>query len=101
MKLLSKARNFRGPLDPEAKKKLAAYMANPDPSKQEWDSIAHMIIKHGSLRRATVWQAVIGVDPTFDRALPSGAKTAEDRWRRVPDGFTVARAVARALSVED
>lgn len=98
MKLLNQARNFRGPLDPEAKKRLASYMANPQPSKDEWDKIAHMIIKHG-LRSATVWQAVLVVEPTFDRSLPSGAKTAEERWRRVPDGFTVARALRAALKV--
>jgi hypothetical protein len=100
MKILSNARNYRGPLPESIQKTLKGYMENPSPSKSDWEDIAHLIINSGSMRSSTVWQAVRAVDPTFQNKVPNGAGTPDTRWTRAPDGFTVARAIYLALKEE-
>jgi hypothetical protein len=101
MKILAKASNYRGPLRDKTKDQITAYARNPNPTKQDWEDIAHVVIRAGSLRAATVWQAVVALDPTFQKSIPSGAgNDAELRWQKVPSGFTVALAIKTALDKE-
>ena len=92
MKILSQASNLRGSLSDERKRLIASYLSNPEPTADDWDAIAHMVINPGRL--VTVWKAVCVLDPTFQKKIENKA---EKRWNRVPDGFTVARAIQAAL----
>lgn len=95
--MLKKAANHHGPLQKESLDLLRRYVQNPSPSADEWEQIAHLVISPDSIIRATVWQAVRMVDPEFPWKLPPRAKTAKQKWQRVPSGFTVALALRDAL----
>jgi hypothetical protein len=92
MKILSRASNLRGSLSDERKRLIASYLKNPEPTTDDWEAVAHMVINPGRL--VTVWKAVCAIDPTFQRKIENNT---EKRWNRAPDGFTVARAIQAAL----
>lgn len=83
MKFLNRARNGVGFLRQKRKDQLLAYFRNPEPSAAEFEVIADLVINMKSLN---VRGAVEAIDPSFK---DSG---------RVPDGFTVARAIKAALA---
>jgi hypothetical protein len=92
MALLDNAENFRGPLSPEIKSRIMAYMENP--SAEAWDGVYGIIVAE-SVRAGTLWQGVIAVDPDFP-GMADGNNAAE-RWPVYPDSVTLARAI-RALT---
>jgi hypothetical protein len=90
MGLFDRAANLFGPIGPDQKKRILRYLEKP--TEKGWDNIQCIVISEqaGFTRPRTVWQAVIAVDPTFPRSKEG--KT----WERIPDPFTVARAIREA-----
>jgi hypothetical protein len=82
MKFLNRACNGVGFLRQKRKDQLLAYFRNPAPSAADFEAIADLVINMKSLN---VRGAVEAIDPSF--------KSSD----RVPDGFTVARALKLAL----
>lgn len=100
-RLLDGCRNMYGPLAPDIRRRIAAYLAAP--SVDGWDDVHSIIVSDDNPRCRTLWQAVIAVDPSFPRTgapEPAGKRiTAQARWRgRFPDAVTVARAIRLACS---
>jgi hypothetical protein len=64
--------------------KEALYNYYEFPNNDNWNDIYGMVIATG--RVATVWQAVLAIDPTFPRSIPADAWETEDaaRWSRIP-----------------
>ena len=95
MALLDNATNLFGPLTPLVKARIMAFMDNP--CAATWDNCASIIVnKRGII---TVWQALLRADPSFPHS--AGAPTTSTlsaRWHRVPDPFTVARAIREATT---
>jgi hypothetical protein len=76
-------------LSPVIKARLAAVVN--DPAQDTWDDAYSIIIAAGSLRRSTLWQHVLVVDPEFVQSRPSGG-----RWPRVPSRETILAALELA-----
>lgn len=87
--MLGELENMLGPLSQGHKDAILDYIE--DPTEEKWDRIHSLVLTPGSLRLATMWQWVRHVDPSFPSSRPSG-----DRWPKIPDPFTVARAIRAA-----
>ena len=65
--LLDSATNIHGQLSEDVRARVARYLEAP--SAEGWDDINGIVINHaaglGHARPATIWQAVIAVDPSF------------------------------------
>jgi hypothetical protein len=99
--LFDGAHNMFGPLGPEIRERLLAFLNAP--SFPRWDDIHSIILNAKVGLGITVWQAVIAVDPTFPRTgKPEGMETPapHERWDRYPDALTVARAIRWAVAQE-
>jgi len=82
------------PTSPEPfRRALAAYLA--DPSEDRWNELYTKLIP-GS-RGRTVWQAWIAIDGAAPSCLSHFDEATGERWPRIPDAFTVRRAVRAAL----
>jgi hypothetical protein len=81
MKLLDKAYNGAGPLRQFRKDQIVAYCRNAEPTAEDFADIEDLTLN----RKHNVRSAVEALEPAFKG---SG---------RVPDGFTVARALKAAL----
>jgi hypothetical protein len=90
MGLFDKTTDMLGhPLAPETRKRILRFMETP--SDETWDDI-HGIILNGTIGLGrTLWQAVRLLDPTFPNSK-------RDKWERIPDPMTVARAIRRAAN---
>jgi hypothetical protein len=97
MSFLNRANNFRGPIPKDVRGKLAAYFNNPAPKAADWEAIHSYVVVSTNEETITVWKAVRAIDPTFQDKVTSVVKEPVLRWHRVPDGFTVARAVKAAV----
>lgn len=86
---LADCKNMFGGLKGDVRKRLLAALNNP--CQKTWDD-AHTIIITGA-RMSSLWQAVLVVDPTFPRSKPC-----EEPWPRVPDQFTLCRAIRKATT---
>lgn len=82
MKFLNRAYNAAGPLRKLRKDQIVAYFRNVNPTAEDFAAIARLTLNDDF----NVRTAVEAIDPSFKE---SG---------RIPDGFTVARAVKAALS---
>jgi hypothetical protein len=82
MTFLNRAYNAAGPLRSFRKEQIAAYCRNTEPSAEEFAEIEELTLN----RKHNVRTAVEAIEPSF-----------KDK-ERVPDGFTVARAIKAALS---
>ena len=91
--ILARANSFRGPLRDKVKAEIIAYIHNPEPTKEQWDSLSHIIVQKGAI---SIWKAVVAIDPSFQTQVENKVVDPEVRWQRVPDGFTVARAIREA-----
>jgi hypothetical protein len=94
--LLDKCQNFYGrPLAPDVRARLQAVLDNP--TIETWED-AHGIILRTEPKSLTLWQAWIAIDP---RALRHGRLTdlegnVIEEWERIPDRFTLMRALKYA-----
>ncbi len=91
-KLIDQCRNMFGPLKPEYRKRLEAVLDNPTP--KTWDDAYSIIITFDPL--VTLWQAVCEVDTSFPRRAAADDNY-NARWERIPDQFTLYRALNVAL----
>ncbi len=85
-----------GPLTPDVRQRVAAYLAAP--SERGWEDINSVIIKPEGHPR-TLWQAVRAVDPSFPSTGPKyslGRRV--EGWKRIPNAILLARAIKQALS---
>lgn len=100
MDALDRGFNFCGPLNPHVRARLFALVDEPTPAT--WDD-AHSILLRSSLRRGTVWQAILEIDPTFpDQGQVTDADGKVVRpWPRIPDPDLVLRAIEHAVAEED
>jgi hypothetical protein len=110
-KLLDDAQSTLGPMKPEYRAKLVAYMQNP--SVEAWNDVQGIILNGRSSRWAlackghrrtceTLWQAIMHVDATFPsigRSTDVKGRVLRD-WPRIPDALLVARAIKHALTGE-
>lgn len=87
--MLDELENLLGPLSKGHKQAILDYIE--DPTEEGWDRIYGLILTPDSLRLSTLWQWVHHVDPSFPMSRPS-----RGRWPRIPDPFTVARAIRAA-----
>jgi hypothetical protein len=79
--LLDRCSNFFGSLSTEVRYRLMACIA--DPSPDTWDAAYSIILNANVGLGRTLWQAVIGVDPSCPRiGAPEGRKplTPTQRW---------------------
>ncbi len=86
---LDEASNYLGKLSPAIRARFQAFFA--DPTEANWDAIHAIVINPGSMRRATIWQMVVCIDPNFPIARAIGG------WYQVPTVFTVMRALREAV----
>lgn len=84
---LAECRNLFGGLKGDVRKRLLAVLN--DPCQRTWDE-AHTIIISGT-RMTSLWQAVLAIDPTYPRSKPC-----DGAWPRIPDQFTLCRAIRQA-----
>lgn len=91
-RLLADAQNFCGPLSPEIRARIIAYLSAP--SEDGWSDIAGIIVAP-SIRRGSLWQAVMAVDPTFPNEGPVTDRRGKRLrgWSRIPDAVLLARAI--------
>jgi hypothetical protein len=89
MGLLHGLKNARGPLGAEAKARLREAVEHP--TSASWEA-AHQLVITKTGR--TLWQGVCCVDPTFPTAAPPRGQP----WPRVPDSFTIVRAIRAAAN---
>ena len=100
--LLDNAVSMFGPLSPEYRAKINAFLDSP--SFETWDQCSGIIVAKGGFG-LTVWQAVARIAPQFRKITKPypwtpGKPTppAIERWTTFPDPFTVARAIREATS---
>lgn len=87
----STCKNVFGTFKPDAKRRIAEFVNNPN--TKTWDNACHIII--GGTSFFTIWQAVIELDPTFPRVGRSEdfkGRILED-WKRIPSIELFERAV--------
>lgn len=84
----AKGTTLIGPIPKENRQAIIAYIENPAPTPESWRDIRGMIIDGSSLRRGTIWQALIHL---------TNDKEAGCQQNGPPDPFTVARAIRQAL----
>lgn len=84
--------NYVGFLPSFMKSALYNYMAFPN--VDNWNDIYCTVISTGEI--ATVWQAVIAVDPTFPQIIECDSDD-NTRWSRIPEPELVSRAIAHAV----
>lgn len=85
---LDHATNFVGsPLSERSRTLIGRFLL--DPSESNWDAIYSIVVAR-SMRRGTIWQAVLAIDPTFPTSKP------DPHWTRIPDAMLVARAIKEA-----
>lgn len=83
------------PIPDQNRRMILDYVNSPCPSEDDWDRIASISICP-SMRRGTLWQGVLLVDPDFPTEARFDPET-RIKWERIPSPFTVARAVRRLL----
>lgn len=90
----SSCTNVFGTLNAECRKRLEAVLRNP--TERTWDDAYSLIIRGSDM--LTLWQAWIAVDPSAPRRGPSTDLLGQrlSGWERVPDQFTLYRAVRYA-----
>jgi hypothetical protein len=98
--IIDRATNMFGSLNDDCMARLRAVL--DDPTAETWDD-AYSLMVNGSTMK-TLWQAWIAVDPSAPRAgvVATGGElqqqTAAQRWPRVPDKFTLYRALLHAIN---
>lgn len=85
--LLNQMRNYGGPLTPECRARVARFLSNP--CVETWEDAYTIIISD----RFTLWSAWCAVDPTAPRTRDG------DEWERIPDEFTIRRAIRHAVEM--
>lgn len=92
-----KLNNFWGSLalQPEIVNRLDCLLKTP--TAEAWDDCYCLLIKG----TRTLWQFVLEVDPTFPRSvkIEEGPRGPVTVWPRVPDQFTLYRAIRQATGV--
>lgn len=86
--------NMFGKLKPEIKKRLQAVIDNP--CAETWDD-AHSIILNASGKVTTLWQAVLLVDPTFQRSAGYNMDDHTTKWKTIPSQETIIEAINNAI----
>lgn len=99
---VARAENLFGKLDDDARRRLTAVIDNP--CEETWSDAHSLIVTmgKGGVLGATLWQAVLWVDPTFPDSGPL-TDAAGDRlcgWDRIPDRDLLLRALRWAVSEE-
>lgn len=100
MKALDLCTSMFGTIGPEYRKRIEKYINTAQPTSDQWDEVAHTIID-GSGRMATVWNAVLELNPLFPhygRTTDQKGKMLKD-WEAVPSGFEVARAIQNHFKI--
>lgn len=93
MSILDNATNFAGrPISAQHRAAIGRFLL--EPTERNWDAIYSIIIAP-SMRRGTIWQAVLAIDPTFPTIMPG------PNWLRVPDAMLVARAIREATLAKE
>lgn len=87
------ATSLLGSLAADSKKKIISYLK--EPTAHKWNKIYCLIINGRGLP-STVWQAVLEVDPTFQRSAKVDVSQ-KCRWESIPDKQTVIRAIQLAV----
>jgi hypothetical protein len=85
--------NLFGNIKPDIQKRLQAVIDNP--THETWDD-AHCIII-SSKRFKTLWQAVIEIDPTFQRSAGYDMETNTTLWKRIPTKETIIKAIQNTV----
>lgn len=88
MSYVDEVSNMSGRLEGEARDSLIAVLANP--TQETWSEAFRLIISNERL--LTLWQAVVAVDPTFQKSL------VDDYWDRIPDYDTISSALRYAVT---
>jgi hypothetical protein len=86
--LATKAKDLiGGQLTDERRREIIAYLQNPAAGRADWEKIRGVLISE-NMRRGTLWQAVLYVDPKCPVADDGGY---------FPAPFTLARAIRAVL----
>lgn len=81
MNFLDNAYNAAGPLRQKRKDEIIAYCRNPHPTAEDFAAIEDLTLNHAY----NIRKALCMLEPSYEQS------------DRVPDGFTVARALKMAL----
>lgn len=85
--------NLFGNVKPDIQKRLQAVIDNP--TQETWDDAHCLIIS--SKRFKTLWQAVLEIDPTFQRSAGYDMETHTTKWDRVPTSETIVKAIQNTV----
>ena len=91
---LAFCKNFFGNIEPKIKERLQAVIDNPN--QETWDD-THCIIISQKKGFRTLWQAVLDVDPSFQRRASMDSETYETRWERIPTSDVIKEAIRREV----
>jgi len=85
--------NLFGNIKPDVQKRLQAVIDNPN--QKTWDDAHCLIIS--SERFKTLWQAVLEVDPTFQRSAKYDMDTHTTKWDSIPTSETIVKAIQNTV----
>lgn len=85
--------NLFGNIKPDVQKRLQAVIDNP--TQDTWDD-AHCIII-SSKRFKTLWQAVLEVDPSFQRSAKYDMENHKTKWDSIPTSETIVKAIKNTV----
>ena len=85
--------NLFGTVKPDIVKRLQAVIDNPN--QETWDDAHCLIIS--SKRFKTLWQAVLEVDPTFQRSSGYDMDTHTTKWQSIPSSETIVKAIQNTV----
>lgn len=88
--LIDQCTNLYGPLPAKIRQRIRAVLENP--CQETWEEAHALIISETGMM--TLWQAWIAVDPKAPVSRPC-----DRSWPRIPDPFTLYRAIR--LAVDD
>ena len=85
--------NLFGNIKPDIQKRLQAVIDNP--TQKTWDDAHCLIISNKEFK--TLWQAVLEVDPTFQRSAGYDMETHTTKWINIPTKETIIKAIRQTI----
>lgn len=86
--------NMFGYIKPEISEKLKKVIENP--TQKTWDN-AYSIIISKNKGFTTLWQAVIKIDPSFQKKGKIDPSTGETKWDKIPSSEIIKEAIQREV----
>lgn len=85
--------NLFGNIKPDIQKSLQAVIDNP--TQETWDEAHCIIISRKGFK--TLWQAVLEIDPTFQKSVRYDMETHTKKWYSIPSSETIVKAIQNTV----